>query len=808
MGWLESLLQDVRYGVRELGHHRGFAIAAIVSLALGMMAATAMYSVIYGVVLQPFPYRDVDSLVSIILRSPDNRGFGGSYSPAEYAEISRRATVFEGVAGSTISDVLWTSGGEPQRLRGNHITNNGFDVMGVPALLGRTVNGREEHPETKAVLGYRFWIRQFGGNPAVLGSTLTLNGRPRTIVGIMPPRFMFRGADVYLPTLYREGETPEGVNSIWVTARRKAGVTDAQAQADLDPIFRDLAQRSPERYPKQWRVQLVTFKETFPSGIRTILWIMFGAVGLLLLIACANVSNLLLARASSRRREMAMRSALGASRPRVFRQLITESLVLGLSGCAVGIGASWVGLKAILAVVPPNVIPDESEVVLNVPVLAFSFALGCATSVLFGLAPAFHGASGRLAAVLKEDGRGSGASRRMGWIRGALVVAELSFAIILLAAAGLFVHTLARLYSAPLGMRTDHRLVFRVPLSGAGYPTAERRSLFHREAIDRISALPGVLAVGINAGLHPLGSWSVPVAIPGAGAADPRPVNIHQVNRAYLDATGIRFHSGRWFDEADIGARRLLAVVNQTFAARYFGAESPLGKTVRIPRLQAVSNVKLGSDQFEVIGTVDDAMHELHNGEARPELYIPYSITGMADTYVVHTSGDPMTMAPHVRGQIYAVAPSQPVDDTRTLENMLDRFVYSGGRFRVWLMGVFAVMGLALSVVGVYGLLSQIVAMEQRSIGIRMAVGAGSRDIVQFVLGRGGRLILAGLALGVGATLLLLRRFGLLLGVTDPFQPGAIAGAAIVLAVAGLVACLIPALRAGRTDPVVALRLE
>jgi len=338
--WLDTFLQDLRYGIRELRRNPGFALTAILSLALGIMAATAMYSVIYGVVLEPFPYRDVNSLVSIVLRAPEQRGYNGSYSPADYAELSRRPTVFEGIAGSTISDVLWTSGNEPRRLRGNHISNNGFDVMGVPALVGRTVTVDEEHPETKAVLGYRFWANQFAGNRSIIGSTLILNGRPRTIVGVMPKRFMFRGADVYLPIVYRDSETAEGVTSIWVRARRKPGVTGAQAQADLDPIFRDLAQRSPATYPTGWRVQLMTFKETFPSGIRAILWIMFGAVGLLLLIACANVSNLLLARASSRQREMAMRSALGAGRSRIFRQLLTESLALGLAGSLLGVVGS------------------------------------------------------------------------------------------------------------------------------------------------------------------------------------------------------------------------------------------------------------------------------------------------------------------------------------------------------------------------------------------------------------------------------------------------------------------------------------
>ncbi len=806
-GWFQTFVQDLRYGLRELQRHPGFAITAVLSLALGIMAATAMYSVIHGVIVDPFPYKDVDDLASIFIRNQEQTGARGGYSIEEFDEVSRRSKVFSGVAASTISDVLWMNNGEPQRLRGNHISNNGFDVMGVPAMLGRTVSGSEEAPETKVVLGYRFWVNKLAANTGVIGTTLVLNGRPRVVVGVMPPRFMFRGADVYVPIRYRTGELAEGVDSLWITARLKSGIQAAALEADLDPIFRDLAARNPTRFPKKWRVEMVSFKETFPSGIREVLWIMFGAVGLLLLIACANVSNLMLARSSAREREISVRAALGAGRGRLFRQLLTESLVLGLLGGLLGVGLSWLGLRAILAIVPPNVIPDESEVTLNLPVLAFSFLACLITTLIAGFAPALHAASGDLAKTMKEAGRGSGGSRSMSWLRGGLVIVELSLAVILLAGAGLFLHTFIRLRTAPLAVGVDNRLVMRLPLNAERYPTVERRSAFIREALDHIGALPGVLGVGINAGLHPLGSWTAPVQIVGIPDADPRPVNIHQINAAYLKATGIKLLSGRAIEDADVGARRHLAVVNQTFAERYFAGQRALGKVLRVPRLRRPP-IALEDDSFEIVGVAADAIHELQTGESRPEFYIPYSITGLANTLVVHTAGDPLRMAPYVRAQIYALDHSQFVDESRTLEDLIDRDVYSRGRFQLWLMGLFGTVGLTLSVIGVYGLVSQIVALQRREFGVRLAIGASYWHILRSVLTRGLRLIMAGLIIGLITALLLLRRYGLQLGVTDPFNLASISGACGVLLAAGVAACIVPAVRAARTNPVSAIRLE
>jgi predicted permease len=500
-----------------------------------------------------------------------------------------------------------------------------------------------------------------------------------------------------------------------------------------------------------------------------------------------------------------MRAALGASRLRLFRQLLTESLLIGLVGGVIGVVGSWGALKAILAIVPQGVIPDEAEVVLNWPVLLFSFALCLLTTLLFGLAPALHTARGELANPLKESGRTSGASRRMAWLRGALVVSELSLAIILLSGAGLFLHTLLRLYNAPLAVDIKDRLIMRLPLSAQRYPSAERRAAFIGQLLDRVRTLPGVLAVGINAGLHPLGSWDFPVNIPGSPNADKRPANLHQVNAGYLDATGIKLRQGRWLDTSDIAARRQVVVVNETFASRYFPGQPAEGKLVQMWRLK-MPPFNIPEDRFEIVGIVQDALHELHNGEARPEMYIPYSITGLSDMLVVHTVGDPMRMAPHVRAQVYQLDGSQFVDEANSLERLLDRYVYSRGRFQVWLMGSFASLGLLLSVIGVYGLLAQFVSLQQQEFGVRMAVGATFGDIMRLVLGRGVRLMGVGLVIGIAVTLLLLKRFGIQLGVSDPLDAGSLAGACLALFGAGLAACLLPALRAGRTDPAQVLR--
>jgi putative ABC transport system permease protein len=807
VSWLSQLLQDVRFGLRTFARTPGFTALAVASLALGIMAATAMYSVVHAVVLDPFPYKDVDALTSIRVWSPEQRGARLGYSPDQFLEISERNTIFEGVIASTISDVLWTGEGDPQRLRGNHGPPNTFIVMGVPALLGRYYlpdDGRGDAAPV-VVLGYRFWQRQFGGDPSIIGRTLTLDGRARTVVGVMPKRFMWRGADVYLPVVFERGRAVEGIRNVHVLGRLKPGVTTARAEADLAPIIAELARREPNQFPKTWRVGLLSFKETFPSSIRDDLWILFGAVGLLLLIACANVSNLLLSKAAARQREMAVRSALGGTRLRLVRQLFTESLLLAVAGGIAGTAMAYGALRAILVLVPPNTIPDESDVTLNLPVLLFTLAVSAATSVLFGLAPALH-ASRDLANPLRAAGRSLTSGSTQALLRKGLVVGAVALSIVLMVGASLMIRTVLAINDVGLGFRPDRVLTLRVPLPEQKYPEPARRVQFFDEVMRSIATVPGVTAVAVNTGAHPFGSGGWPVEVPGSRAND-QPLVMHQISADYTRALGIALLKGRAITAGEVEGRRQVALVNQTFERTRFDGVEAVGRVVRMPRL-VQAPIFARDDLVEIVGVVNDTLNRGLTDAVMPEVYVPYSLLGAANRLVVQTAGDPADVTRAVVQRIHAIDANQPVTEVRTIAAFLDDFVYAGPRFNVVLLSVFAALGLTLALVGVYGVMSHAVAQQRLEIGVRLALGADPGSVARMVVRSGALLLLIGVGLGLAASVAAARLLRQQIWNVSPFDPISFAAVSILLLAAGLQACAWPAWRASRTSPTVVLRGE
>ncbi|MPY87721.1 MAG: FtsX-like permease family protein [Luteitalea sp.] len=807
--WLETLAQDLRYGCRTLWRQRTFSLVAIGSLALGIGATTIIFSAVHAIVLEPFPYKDPDTLVSISASTPGG-GSTSYYLIDEFLEITERNRVFTDTIASTISDVLMTGTGEPERLRGNYVTLNTFEVMGVPPLLGRgsTAEDARTGANPIAVLGYTFWQNRFGGQADVLGQQLRLNGRVRTVVGVMPPRFMWRGADVYLPEVFRRGQAIDGVRGVHLMGRLKPGVTRRQVEADVRPIIEDLRRRDPERFAANARVQVSTFKEAFASGLRDSLVALLGAVGLLLLIACANVSNLLLARASVREREMAIRTSLGAGRRRIARQLLTESLVLAVAGGVAGVVLAYVGLNAVTTLLPDNLVPDESELVINLPVLFFALSLSMLSAVVFGLVPALQAARTAVASAMREAGRGLAGAARHTWVRNGLVVTEVALAVVLLVGASLMMRTMISLQRVELTFEPDRILTMRVPLPEERYPTTTDRARFFTALLENVRDLPGVRAAAVNSSIPLYAGWGSRVEIPGH-PTDRRGVAVQEASPAYFDIVGTSPVSGRLFDQQDVTAARRVAVVNEAFVARYFARQSPIGRMVRLLYLSEPM-VSATDNGVEIIGVVRNVRNRGFNeqDEVWPEVYVPFTLSAVRAYVVVQADLPPMQLQRSVRGQVYAIDKDQPVTEVRTVDMAMHEYSLAGPRFTFVLFAIFASLGLLLATVGVYGMLTYAVTRRTQEIGVRVALGARWFDVIQMVMGLGLRLVGVGLVLGCLGALAASRLLASQLWGVSPFDVLSFAVITALLLAVGLLACFWPAHRAARIDPVVALRAE
>ena len=803
---MQILRKDLRYALRQLRLNPGFALAAILTLALGIGATTAVFSVAYGVLIDPFPYKDVHTLATPSLCSARwSECHWNVYTPAQVNEIARGTTIFSGVTGSTISNVVLTGSGEPQRLRGNYITPNTFDVLGVQPILGRASmesDVQSGRPEV-ALLSYRYWRAHYGADPAILGHVLTLNGHPRTVIGVMPPRFLWRGGDVYLPIQLTEQDSVQGQRTFALVGRLKPGVTPAQAAAELKPVFADIAHKAPGAYPEDLRVGIMPFDQMFQSGLANTLYLLLGAVAVLLLIACVNVSSLLLARAVKREHEFVVRASLGASRLRLVRYALTESLVLALIAMPVALLFAYAGLQATLKIVPVETIPDEAVVTLNLPVLLASIGISLATVILFGLAPAWHSAHPRLATALNSL-RSSG-SRAQRKLLGGFVVIEVALSLALLMLAGLMVRSLLATTSAPVPFSPEHTLAMGVPLSDETYPTVESQTRFFENLMTRVRALPGITNVTVDASFPFIDLFEDYVQVAGQ-PLDKRVTAVHFTTPDYLSMANRKVLSGHFLDAREIADAAHDVVITEDFAQRYFPGQNALNHVIHVPGLKDDPKYPLKEDAFVVVGVVDDLPNFVNASEKYPGIFLPYTLVHYANTLIVSTALPAENLLNPVRQVVYGINKDQPIVNAATLRQMLDMYGYAGPRFALALFGAFAAAALVLCLVGIYGVLSFITSQRAQEIGIRMALGASRRSVMWMVLRQAFLLAMSGVGVGLPIALLAGRFAQGQIMHISAYDPVALLAAVALLPLLAIAGTWLPARRAAATDPMRALR--
>ena len=812
---METLLQDLRYALRTLWKSRGFAAVAILTLALGIGASTAIFSVIDNVLMEPFPYTDAGRLMFLQIHDTSSSEPGGraGYTSPEFLDYLEQNHVFDRAVGANEEQVLYKRGEGTDILDGAHVTPGTFEFFGVPPLLGRAMHPADYEPGAPPVfvMRYKTWVSRFSADPAILNKTFVLSGTPRTLIGIMPPRFSWYGADVWIPEKLIRAATPagDGFPAQWfLLGHLKRGLSAREAEADLTVVANRLSKIYSNDYPKHFDVHVQPLGNSVVGRFQKTLYTVLAAVGLLLLIGCGNVANLMLARATGREKEFALRAVLGAGRLRLVRQLLVESLILAMAGAALGTLIAWGGLKAIVAAMPENLIPSESVIELNAPVLAFTLGVALLTALIFGLVPALQAARRDLNDPLRDSGKGVSSGSRHNRLRDAVVVLEVAVSLTLLVGAGLLMRSFVALRQEHLGLQPDHVMVGLLPLPQERYKSAEQVSGFFRPLLARLKALPGVVDATETSSLPPYDAIQSDIQIPGKSHDEKWTAQFELCSAGYFPTLRIEFRDGRPFTNAEVDSARKLAVVNQTFVRKYFGSENPLGQHVRLSQLETFPD-PVRDASFEIIGVVADVKNNGLQEPAGPEAWIPYTVTGSAGRGIlVRTTQDPLSMMNAVRQEIWATDSGVGLSYSGTLEGYISQYSYAGPRFGFVLMSIFGGLGLILVTIGVYSVLAYTTARRTHEIGIRMALGAESNNVLGLVIKTGLRLVVLGVVIGTGVSLALGRVIETQLWGVSAYDPLTLSSVATLLLTTGMVACWIPARRASRVDPLVALRYE
>jgi putative ABC transport system permease protein len=806
---MHGVWNDLRYGARMLVRSPAFTAVAVLALSLGIGANTAIFSVVNGVLLKPLPFHDPDRIVWMAEIQEGQLGF--PFAAAEYLAFRDEGTKLEHVAAVRTLGYNLAGAGAPERVRGAVATPSLFPLLGVEAQLGRTlIKGQDDLPGAPrvALLAHAFWQQHFGADPNVLGQTVRLNDESVEIVGVLPQGFGFLGSrDLWLnpadvvpevfPNFKRDPGSDAAMHYLLLIGRLAQDTTREEAEAQLDHVAHRLsAERSANH-----GVQLVPLHEQATGASRATLLVLFVAVGFVLLIACANVANLLLARSTTRVREVAVRSALGASRMRLVRQLLTESLLLGAISGAIGLLLAWWGIEALKAAAPAQ-LPRASSVRVDGLVLAFTLGVAFLTSLLFGLAPAFHAARGE-AEGLKEGGAGARSSGR-NRLRGALIAAEMGLSVVLLAGGGLLWRSFSQLLAVEPGFDPHNLVTLEVAFSGAKYVEPGRTAAFLRDLVPRLASLPGVEGVAVSNDL-PIAGIDTSIYPQIEGRSDDRAdailTGLHAANPGYFQAMRVPLLRGRAFEESDVDGAQLVTVVNATAAARFWPDADPVGQRLRTSDSES-------EPWLTVVGVVGDVRYNGLNQAIMPDIYTPLAQRSWtAAVLALRTRSKPESLVQAARQEVQALDATQPLFGVRTMDDVLAETV-APRRFSLMLLGILAGLAVALAAVGLYGVMAYVVTQRSQEIGVRVALGAEPRDILRLIVGQGMKLTAVGLAVGIALALGLTRFLESMLFAVSPTDPATFVGVTVVLLAVGIAACWIPARRAVRVDPVASLRHE
>jgi putative ABC transport system permease protein len=814
-GIFEVLVQDIRYGVRMLAKHKAFTSIAVITLALGIGANTAIFSVVNELLLRPLPYHDAERIVTVWEVSPRGR-HQNSTSRANFRAWREQTTSFNYMAAFSDQRQNLTGTGEPEELSVQFTTPDFFKILGVDPILGRTFLPEDDKggQAPVAVLSYGLWQRRFGGQAAIVGQPITLNDEKYSVIGVMPPSFQFhikqrsgtgRPAELWtiLPMPVGPGANERG-RFLGTVARLKDGVSVDQAAAELRTIHARLSDAEPQ-FNKNFSAEVLPLREQFFGNVRRPLWLMLGAVGFVLLIACANVANLLLSLATSREKEIAVRAALGARRTRIVRQLLTESLLLALLGSILGLGFAWLGIKALVAISPRDLVSLQT-VGLNLTVLTWTLGVSILTGIIFGLAPALHISRLNLNDSLKDGGKSeSGQASGSRRLRNTLVVSEIALAVVLLASAGLLIRSFLRLQQVDRGFNTDNVLTMVIRLPDR-YREDPQVINFFNQTLERVRQLPTVRSAGMvnflplygglgsNTGFKILGQPEPP---PGQGPS----TDVRVVDAGYFGTMGIPLLRGRNFSGAEQREPKRVILINEALARQYFPDQNPIGQRLDVVMFDEPTPT-------EIIGIVGNVRYDSLVDEAPPAVYFPHpDLTYSFMTLVVRTDGDPAAIAPAIQREIRELDPNQPVSDVRTMNQVMSEWV-ARSRFNTLLLGLFAGLATLLSAVGIFGVMNYSVALRTRELGLRLAVGAQPRQVLLLVLKQGLALTVVGVVLGLAAAFALTRLLsGLLFGVAA-VDVTTFSSISLLLVLVSLLACYLPARRAMRIDPLSALRYE